>query len=113
MTTKILTDLIVDGEITDGDGNVLSNKQKVITYTTVTLPFASWSSSTQTVTVSGMTSAKTKWKFGLQSGQGSSVITAVISAKIDVTAQGTDSLTFTCYGIVPTMDINIIIEQDE
>jgi len=74
-----------------------------ISTATVTLVAADWGSSTNVVTVTGMTTTAKVWV----SPAGTSADTeAYASAKIFCSAQGSGSLTFTC-GTTPTTNIDV------
>ena len=95
-------------QLLDSSGHIpaarLTNAvQGALTGSTITLASADWSSNTQTVTVSGMTSSAFVWVSPVPASASD-----YASAGILCTAQGTDSLTFTC-STAPTSDISVQI----
>ena len=77
----------------------------------VTLASGSWTSATpptQTVTATGVTSSNNVI-IGLAASITSAQYDAACAAKLVCTAQGTNSLTFTCYGTEPTENIPISV----
>lgn len=89
-------------EMMSADGTVPTARLTKVN-TTVTLTAAGWSSNTQTVTVSGVTSSSIVWVSPDPTDQ-----SAYVSAGILCTAQGTDSLTFTATTI-PSVDIDVVV----
>lgn len=89
----------VKGNLTAEDFDI---QPKYIT-TTITLASADWSSNTQTVNVSGITSTAL-----VQVSPVASDVEAYAKAKIICTAQGNGTLTFTC-GSVPTSNLGVIV----
>ena len=73
------------------------------TVLTGTLTTSGWSNKSQTVTITGMT-ASTNGVIGLLNTATDAQIAAAATAKIKPTAQGTNSVTFTCEA-VPAVDI--------
>jgi hypothetical protein len=77
----------------------------------LTLASGSWTSaapSTQTVTAAGVT-ASSNIIVGLAGTATSSQFDEAAAAKLVCTAQGTNSITVTCYGDTPTGDIPISV----
>jgi hypothetical protein len=83
-------------------------KQNTVTFVTVSVPTASWSSGTQTVTVTGMT-ATANATIGITAGQAAATYAAILAAQIDVTAQAANAVTLTCYGDAPSMDVQLTL----
>lgn len=81
-------------------------------YRTITLSASSWDSTalTQTVTVSGILADETKQL--IQVMPATSNNNEYFEAGVLATAQGTDSLTFTC-GVVPTVDLSVFVTITE
>ena len=77
--------------------------QSTLTSATASLTVAGWSSNSQSVTVSGVTSSNIVWV-----SPSASSLDDYVDAGIICTTQGTNSLTFTCV-TVPTSEITINI----
>lgn len=105
------TGLITSGAVYTADQTLQSNintRQPTVIFVTVTVPTASWSSGTQTVTVTGMT-ATANATIGITAGQAAATYAAILAAQIDVTAQAANAVTLTCYGDAPSMDVQLTL----
>lgn len=79
-----------------------------ITSQVVTATAAGWSSNTQTLSVTGITADTLCW-VGLADTATFAQRDAARKAVISPTSMGTDSITLTCDGAVPTVDLPILI----
>ena len=88
------------------NNNDYSLRDGTVIQTTGTLASASWSSSSQTITVNGVTASN----LVIVSPAPASV-EAYGTARIYCSAQSANSLTFTCLGTAPSTDltVNIVI----
>jgi hypothetical protein len=71
--------------------------------TTVTIASGDWSANSATKTVSGVTASSFLWI-----SPASASYTNFVSAEVRATAQGTNSITFTC-SITPTASIDVVV----
>lgn len=79
-----------------------------ITSQVVTATASGWSSNTQTLSVTGITADTLCW-VGLADTATATQRDAARKAVISPTAMGTDSITLTCDGSTPTVDLPILI----
>lgn len=79
-----------------------------ITSQVVTATAAGWSSNTQTLSVTGITADTLCW-VGLDDSANAQQRDAARKAVMSPTAQGTNSITLTCDGVQPTVDLPILI----
>lgn len=88
----------------------LANVAATVQYTQVTAAASGWSGSppSQSLTVAGMTADSLYW-VGLNSTATYAQRDAARKAVIAPTAQGTNSLTLTCDGVTPTVDLPILV----
>ena len=90
----------------DSSGAAVAVSAPTPVYRTVTLSVSTWSSNTQTVTVTGVLADETKQLIQPMPAVASQ--SAYIEAGIICTAQAENSLTFTC-STVPTEDISLFV----
>lgn len=98
-------------KVDSGDWGVGTDNDSKSTALSLTLSGVSWSSATpptQTVTATGVT-ASSNIVVGIASTATSAQYDEACAAKLLCTAQGTDSITITCYGDTPTGDIPISV----
>lgn len=79
-----------------------------ITSQVVTSTAAGWSDNAQTISVTGITAETLCW-VGLDDSATLAQRDAARKAVISPTAQGANSLTLTCDGVAPTVDLPILI----
>lgn len=79
-----------------------------ITSQVVTATASGWSSNTQTLSVTGITADTLCW-VGLDDSANAQQRDAARKAVMSPTAQGTNSITLTCDGVQPTVDLPILI----
>ncbi len=89
-------------EIMSADGTIPTARLTKVN-STITLTSAGWSSNTQTVTVNGVTSSSIVWVSPAPADTAN-----YVSAGIICSAQGTDSLTFTCT-TTPSAAIDVVV----
>ena len=96
----------------DSSGNAIAQELKdgTITSVTATATAAGWSGDipVQTINVTGMTATSIAW-VGLPETATAQQRDAARKAVMSPTAQGTNSITLTCDGVKPTVDLPILI----
>ena len=96
----------------DSSGNAIAQglKDGTITSVTATATAAGWSGDipVQTISVAGMTATSIAW-VGLPETATAQQRDAARKAVMSPTAQGTNSITLTCDGVQPTVDLPILI----
>lgn len=104
-STRLATTKFVDDYVADYDSSsitpLINAKQDEAVTVTVTLPSASWSGGVQTVTASGVTASNIVFVSPAPAS-----FLAYAEAQIYCSAQGANSLTFTCQA-VPSSDLTV------
>lgn len=86
------------------DAGIAKANRAIPTVLTLTLPVSGWSNNTQTVTATGVLADETKQMIYIVPA--TSFQQAYVSAGISCTAQGTNTLTFTCK-TAPSQDLTV------
>ena len=100
---KIFT-MIKNGEISGG-GSAGGSGSVNATSTTITLYSSYWSNKSQTLSINGLT-PETQGMLGLSDTLTDEMYKAILKAKLNFTISN-GSITFTCEGIVPNINIDI------